>query len=153
MAGDYRPSPAVWLAAVLALSGAVWAFRKRKAKGAVLPLMAAVCQGLGCQLAYRALTVQPALALAGRTVQVTATVQTNAETSYQEDRLRGTLHITELDGRPADLLVSCANFPGTQPGEVFSAVLAPGELEDDSSRRDRSPAGAAPAPRTPRGAA
>lgn len=137
LAAAYLPSPAVWLAAVFALAGAVWAFRYRKARAAVLPLMAAVCLGLGCHLAYRALAVQPALALAGRTVQVTAAVQTDAETSYQEDRLRGTLHITELDGRPADLLVSCANFPGTQPGEVFSAVLALEELEDDSYRMDR----------------
>ncbi len=80
------------------------------------------------------LAVRPVLKLAGRTVQVMATVQLNATVSYQQERMRGTLHITMLDGEPADLYVSCANFPGTRPGEIFSATFQLTELEENSYR-------------------
>ena len=137
LAAAYLPPPAVWLAAALALAGTACAFRYRKAWAATLPMMAAVCLGLMLHIVYQAAVVQPQLALAGRTVQVVATVGVDAEPSYQEDHLRATLHITRLDGAPADLRVNCANFPGSAPGESFSATLTLAPLEDDSYRMGR----------------
>ena len=132
LAAAYLPSLAVWLATAFSFVFAgLTALQKRKLTSVVL-LTVAACLGFAAHLVYEPLAVQPVLELAGRQVRVVATAGTDSETSYQEDRLRGTLHITELDGEPADLLVTCASFPGSRPGEIFSATLELQNLDEDS---------------------
>ena len=134
LAAAYLPSLAVWLATAFSFVFAgLTALQKRKLTSVVL-LTVAACLGFAAHLVYEPLAVQPVLELAGRQVRVVATAGTDSETSYQEDRLRGTLHITELDGEPADLLVTCASFPGSRPGEIFSATLELQNLDEDSYR-------------------
>lgn len=134
LAAAYLPSLAVWLATAFSFVFAgLTALQKRKLTPVVL-LTVAACLGFAAHLVYEPLAVQPVLELAGRQVRVVATAGTDSETSYREDRLRGTLHITELDGEPADLLVTCASFPGSRPGEIFSATLELHNLDEDSYR-------------------
>ena len=78
--------------------------------------------------------IRPIHSLNMQTVEATAVVGTDAESAYAEGRLRGTLHITELNGQPADLRVSCSSFPGEQPGETFTAQFTFVELAKDRYR-------------------
>ena len=137
LAAAYLPPLAIWLAAFFVLVGiAAVSLRTRRAGDATL-LLAAVCLGLGSHLVYDAVVVRPTQDLAGRTVQVTATVGTDAETSYREDSLRGTLHLTAIDGEATDIRVYCTNFPGTRPGEMFTATVHLESLDNDSYRLHR----------------
>ena len=61
-------------------------------------------------------------------------METDAETSYREDSLCGTLHLSSIDGEPADIQVYCGNFPGTRPGEMFTATVRLESLENNSYR-------------------
>ena len=85
--------------------------------------------GTGCAvrscvvLVFTLVWVRPVKALAGQTVTCTAVVETDADASYSESRLRGTLRLTEIDGRAANVKVQCASFPGESAGEQFTAKL------------------------------
>lgn len=85
------------------------------------PLLAGALCGLAVFSAFSVLVVRPAEQHAGQTALCTVTVETDAEPSYQEGRLRGTLRVTRIDGQPADLLMNCSSFPGTAAGERFTA--------------------------------
>lgn len=73
----------------------------------------AVLRGFWCLPLYGC---GPVKALAGQTVTCTAVVETDADASYSESRLRGTLRLTEIDGRAANVKVECASFPGESAG-------------------------------------
>lgn len=83
----------------------------------------------------------PVKALAGQTVTCTAVVETDADASYSESRLRGTLRLTEIDGRAANVKVQCASFPGESAGERFTAKFALTELPDNKYRLSRQSKG------------
>lgn len=70
---------------------------------------------------FSVLTVWPIERYAGRQVSCHVVVETDAEPSYQEGMLRGTLLVTSCEGVPVRYRVSCDAFPGTEPGECFSA--------------------------------
>lgn len=134
LAAAHLAPPAVWLAALLALVGIAAAVLRTRKAGPVTLVLSAAVLGMGCHLAYCALVVEPVQAYAGRTVQVTGTVGTDADTSYQEDRLTCTLYLTRIDGEAVDLRVSCGSFPGTGPGETFTATLRLDLLPDNRYR-------------------
>lgn len=83
---------------------------------------------------YSALAVAPVRQYAGRQVQCTVVVQTDAESSYRDGYQRGTLRVTQCDGESVDFSVTCAAFPAAEPGDSFSALFALEELEKDSYR-------------------
>ena len=96
-----------------------WTWRK----AARVPLLGAVC-GLLVFAVFFLAAVYPVERRAGQTVRCTVTVETDAETSYQEGRQRGTLRVTQCDGEPAGFLVHCMAYPAAEPGESFTADLA-----------------------------
>lgn len=93
------------------------------------PLFGAVC-GLAIFMLFWVIAVFPVERRAGQTVLCEVTVQTDAEASYQEGQLRGTLRVTQCDGENVNFLVNCNAFPATVPGERFSAEFAFQPLED-----------------------
>ena len=131
LSAAYLPLSALWLAAAIFVAAGIWpSIRRESVRVIAVPLMAAVVLGLGCSTLYRWFVVRPAEALSGRTAEIVATVQTDAQTSYREEMLSATLHITEMDGEPADLYASCGAFPGARAGEIFSARVSLEALED-----------------------
>lgn len=90
--------------------------------------------GLCCFALYSLLVVAPVTNLAGRICTCTVVVETDAETSFQEGQLRGTLRVEALDGEPADFRVSCEAFPATAAGQCFSAQFQFRPLEQDRYR-------------------
>ncbi len=134
----YQPLSVVWLtAAIFVALGAAACIRWEKSRKVVLPLLVAMGLGLICSTLYQWLVVRPAVKLAGRSVSIVATVQTDAQTSYREGMLSATLHVTELDGEPADLYVYCGAFPGAGAGDIFSAEVSLEALEKDRYRLNR----------------
>ena len=104
------------------------------------PVLGALC-GLAWFLVFTLVWVRPVKALAGQTVTCTAVVETDADASYSESRLRGTLRLTEIDGRAANVKVQCASFPGESAGERFTAKFALTELPDNKYRLSRQSKG------------
>lgn len=100
----------------------------------VRPPLLGAAAGLACFAAFSLLAVAPVQRLAGQNVTCTVTVETDAQTSFQEGRLRGTLRVEELNGRAVNFRVSCSAFPARQPGERFTARFALLPLEQDRYR-------------------
>lgn len=130
------------LVCVPAAAFLVWLafFSRKRRRDHGIPLLGAVC-GLAWFLVFSLLWVRPARALAGQTVTCTAVVETDADASYSESRLRGTLRLTEIDGRPANVRVQCSSFPGENAGERFTAQFALAELPDNKYRLSRNSKG------------
>lgn len=105
-----------------------------------IPALGALC-GLAWFFVFSLVWVQPVRALAGQTVRCTAVIETDAEASYSDSRLRGTLLLTEIDGKPAHIRVQCASFPGEAAGERFSATFTLRELPDNKYRLSRNSKG------------
>lgn len=95
------------------------------------PLLGALL-GLGVFALYNACVVAPIQKLAGQQAYCTVVVEPDADSSYQDGYLRGTLQIVQLNGKPSNFRVNCAAFPAESPGEVFSADFSLVELEDNS---------------------
>ena len=134
-AANLPPLVCVPAAAFLALL----AFWKRR-RNVRIPLLGALC-GLAWFALFTLIFVQPCRALAGQTVTCTAVVETDAEASYSDSRLRGTLRLTEIDGKPARLRVQCPSFPGESAGERFEASFALSSLPDNRYRLSRNSKG------------
>ena len=115
------------------------AFLQRR-RDRVIPLLGALC-GLAWFLLFALIWVRPAKALAGQTVTCTAVVETDADNSYSESRLRGTLLLTEIGGKPAHVRVQCSSFPGESAGERFTAEFALSALPDNRYRLSRNSKG------------
>lgn len=130
------------LVCVPAAAFLVWLafFSRKRRRDHGIPLLGAVC-GLAWFLVFSLVWVRPARALAGQTVTCTAVVETDADASYSESRLRGTLRLTEIDGRPANVRVQCSSFPGENAGERFTAQFALAELPDNKYRLSRNSKG------------
>lgn len=138
LSAAYLPLSALWLAAaIFVAAGIVLSLCRETLRFVFVPLAAAIGLGLACSTLYQWLAVRPAVALSGTTAQIVATVQTDAQTSYREEMLSATLHVTELDGKPVNLSVYCAAFPGARAGEIFTARVSLEELEQDAYRMNR----------------
>lgn len=96
-----------------------------------IPLLGAVC-GLAWFSIFSLVIVHPVQRLAGQQTTCTAVVETDAETSYRDGYLRGTLRITEYNGARVNFLVSCDAFPAATPGECFVADFVFSALEKDA---------------------
>ena len=120
------PLVCVPAAAFLVCLALLWIKRRRDS---AIPVLGALC-GLAWFLLFTLVWVRPVKALAGQTVTCTAVVETDADASYSESRLRGTLRLTEIDGRAANVKVQCASFPGESAGERFTAKFALTERPD-----------------------
>lgn len=118
---------------------ALLAFWQRR-RDTIIPMLGALC-GLAWFLVFTLIWVRPAKALAGQTVTCTAVVETDADASYSESRLRGTLRLTEIDGKPANIRVQCSSFPGESAGERFTANFTLSELPDNQYRLSRNSKG------------
>ena len=97
------PLVCVPAAAFLVCLALLWIKRRRDS---AIPVLGALC-GLAWFLVFTLVWVRPVKALAGQTVTCTAVVETDADASYSESRLRGTLRLTEIDGRAANVKVHC----------------------------------------------
>lgn len=106
------PLVCVPAAAFLVCLALLWIKRRRDS---AIPVLGALC-GLAWFLVFTLVWVRPVKALAGQTVTCTAVVETDADASYSESRLRGTLRLTEIDGRAANVKVQCASFPRRECG-------------------------------------
>lgn len=131
------PLVCVPAAAFLVCLALLWIKRRRDS---AIPVLGALC-GLAWFLVFTLVWVRPVKALAGQTVTCTAVVETDADASYSESRLRGTLRLTEIDGRAANVKVQCASFPGENAGERFTAKFALTELPDNKYRLSRQSKG------------
>lgn len=94
------------------------------------PLLGAVC-GLAWFSIFGLVAVWPVQQRAGQQTTCTAVVETDADSSYRDGYLRGTLRITECGGEPTNFLVFCEAFPGAKPGERFTADFIFSALEKD----------------------
>lgn len=128
----YLP-PLVSLLAAAVLGLALVLLRRKPVR---VLLLGALC-GLAYFGLFSALFVAPAQNLAGRTATCVAVVDTDCAPSYAEGRLYGTLHITAVDGKPCSLYAYCSSFPGTEPGEEFTAKLSFAKLEQNRYRLSR----------------
>lgn len=131
------PLVCVPAAAFLVCLALLWIKRRRDS---AVPVLGALC-GLAWFLVFTLVWVRPVKALAGQTVTCTAVVETDADASYSESRLRGTLRLTEIDGGAANVKVQCASFPGESAGERFTAKFALTELPDNKYRLSRQSKG------------
>ena len=131
------PLVCVPAAAFLVCLALLWIKRRRDS---AIPVLGALC-GLAWFLVFTLVWVRPVKARAGQTVTCTAVVETDADASYSESRLRGTLRLTEIDGRAANVKVQCASFPGESAGERFTAKFALTELPDNKYRLSRQSKG------------
>ena len=102
-----------------------------------LPVIAGVAAGLLWSELFCWMVVRPAQALAGKTVRCTAVIQTDCSSSWQQGSLRGTLLLTEVDGKKTSLRVSCTAFPYGEPGEKFTAQFLLDSLPADRYRMSR----------------
>lgn len=131
------PLVCVPAAAFLVCLALLWIKRRRDS---AIPVLGALC-GLAWFLVFTLVWVRPVKVLAGQTVTCTAVVETDADASYSESRLRGTLRLTEIDGRAANVKVQCASFPGESAGERFTAKFALTERPDNKYRLSRQSKG------------
>ena len=131
------PLVCVPAAAFLVCLALLWIKRRRDS---AIPVLGVLC-GLAWFLVFTLVWVRPVKALAGQTVTCTVVVETDADVSYSESRLRGTLRLTEIDGRAANVKVQCASFPGESAGERFTAKFALTELPDNKYRLSRQSKG------------
>ena len=115
----------------LVLAGVLLCFCRRLRR---LPVWAGLLLGIGWHLLFTAWFVAPLQAWDGQNVNCTVTVQTDAEASYREGYMRGTLAVEEVNGRPADFSVYCSAFPFAEVGDRFTAVLALQALPQDDFR-------------------
>ena len=122
--------PLVCVPAAALFAFAVLGLRKRSLH---IPALGAVC-GLVYFAVFAALFVRPVQAQAGQTVTAAVTVQTDAEAAYEAYHMRGTLLITELDGKPAHIRVQCSDFPAAEAGERFTAQFTLRTLKNDRYR-------------------
>ena len=122
--------PLVCVPAAALFAFAVFGLRKRSLH---IPALGAVC-GFVYFAVFAALFVRPVQALAGQTVTAAVTVQTDAEAAYEAYHMRGTLLITELDGKPAHIPVQCSDFPAAEAGERFTAKFSLHTLKNDRYR-------------------
>lgn len=122
--------PLVCVPAAALFAFAVFGLRKRSLH---IPALGAVC-GFVYFAVFAALFVRPVQAMAGQTVTAAVTVQTDAEAAYEAYHMRGTLLITELDGKPAHIPVQCSDFPATEAGERFTAKFSLHTLKNDRYR-------------------
>ena len=122
--------PLVCVPAAALFAFAVFGFRKRSLH---IPALGAVC-GFVYFAVFAALFVRPVQALAGQTVTAAVTVQTDAEAAYEAYHMRGTLLITELNGKPAHIPVQCSDFPAAEAGERFTAKFSLHTLKNDRYR-------------------
>lgn len=122
--------PLVCVPAAALFAFAVFGLRKRSLH---IPALGAVC-GFVYFAVFAALFVRPVQAMAGQTVTAAATVQTDAEAAYEAYHMRGTLLITELDGKPAHIPVQCLDFPAAEAGERFTAKFSLHTLKNDRYR-------------------
>lgn len=105
-------------------------FRRRCAR---VPLLGAAA-GLCCFSLFWFFAVSPVQKLAGQTVTCTVVVENDAETSFQEGKLRGTLRVQSVGEEKKDFLVYCEAFPARQSGERFTAQFRLASLERDRYR-------------------
>ena len=122
--------PLVCVPAAALFAFAVLGLRKRSLH---IPALGAVC-GFVYFAVFAVLFVRPVQAQAGQTVTAAVTVQTDAEAAYEAYHMRGTLLITELDGKPAHIRVQCSDFPATEAGERFTAKFSLRTLKNDRYR-------------------
>lgn len=134
----YLPPPVPLLAAafVVLLTVLGWVAAKARVQP-LLPLAIGVAFGLVWSSGYQAVSLARIAPWQGRTVSCVATVETDCTPSYQGGMLRGTLHITEIDGKKVNFKVYSSSFPGTQPGQRFAATLTLGEVPQDDYRLSR----------------
>lgn len=105
------------------------------------PVLLGALTGFVYALVFFLAAVYPARQWEGVTVRCRAVIQTDCESSYRDEMLRGTLHIIEMDGKSADLYVSCTAFPGDKPGECFEAEFTFSGLEENAYRMTRQARG------------
>lgn len=88
--------------------------------------------GLAFFAVFSILSVWPIERYAGQQVSCQVVVETDAEPSYQEGKLRGTLLVTSCEGVPVHYRVTCDAFPGAEPGECFSASFFLEKLDQNA---------------------
>ncbi len=98
------------------------------------PVFLGALLGTAWVLTFRISVVKPATALAGQTVTAKVVVLTDAEASYQDGSLRGTLRFVELNGEACHLKVSCSAFPAAEPGDCFTAAFTLQSIISDKYR-------------------
>ncbi|WP_204647373.1 ComEC/Rec2 family competence protein [Gemmiger formicilis] len=111
------------------------ALRKHSFRPAAAPVLAGVMSGLLWAFGFGMLVVEPQLRLAGQTVTARAVVMTDAEASYQDGSLRGTLHLVQMNGRDCNIKVNCSAFPAAEPGDRFEATFTLQAISSDRYRQ------------------
>lgn len=131
------PPLAVLLTAAFVVLAWIFLYLRRGRCIGITPVLAGILLGSAWALIFWTLIVHPQMSLAGQTVTAQAVVQTDAETSFQDGYLRGTLRLTEINGTPCNIRVSCSAFPASEPGDCFEATFALQEILSDQYRLSR----------------
>ena len=132
-AANLLPPLGIGLAAVLCFAGAVWMRRRRTSV-----FLVGAAAGFAWLIVFTLWKVVPVRQYAGQTVRCVAVAETDCVLSdYEADRLRGTLHIRQIDGKKVDFKVYCTSFPGSSPGDVVKLTLGLNELPFNAYRLNR----------------
>lgn len=102
-----------------------------------LPLAAGLIAGLCWFAGFSFLAFRPVRALAGQTVTCTVTVETDDVAAYRNGQLRGTLTVTEMNGKACSFKIRSNGFPAQEVGERFTAAFALRDLPKDAYRASR----------------
>ena len=124
LAGAFVPLPALWLAAAFCAGAfaVFWRMPAGRRRFSVMLCCAAAALAFAWRGAYTLAVVRPAGALAGTTAQVQAVVR-QATASYLPGSVNATVHVTQMDGKPARLNAYLEAVPGLAQGDIFTAQL------------------------------
>ena len=138
LAGAFVPLPALWLAAAFCAGAfaVFWRMPAGQRRFSVMLCCAAAALAFAWRGAYTLAVVRPAGALAGTTAQVQAVVR-QATASYLPGSVNATLHVTQMDGKPARLNAYLEAVPGLAEGDIFTAQLEFSTPENTSYARAR----------------
>ena len=138
LAGAFVPLPALWLAAAFCAGAfaVFWRMPAGRRRFSVMLCCAAAALAFAWRGAYTLAVVRPAGALAGTTAQVQAVVR-QATASYLPGSVNATVHVTQMDGKPARLNAYLEAVPGLAQGDIFTAQLEFSTPENTSYARAR----------------
>lgn len=138
LAGAFVPLPALWLAAAFCAGAfaVFWRMPAGQRRFSVMLCCAVAALAFVWRGAYTLAVVRPAGALAGATAQVQAVVR-QATASYLPGSVNATVHVTQMDGKPARLNAYLEAVPGLAQGDIFTAQLEFSTPENTSYARAR----------------
>lgn len=140
MAAAQMPQASFWVPAALLLCVGLGLLRAGRRLPGLCLAAGAILGGLAFGLTLLTQKL-PAEQWIGQTVSITAQVQ-QAESSYSEDVVRATLHVTQADGKRVSFTCICDALPSCETGQVIRGRFSFSAPEADGYRMSQYADGA-----------